>query len=942
MKHFGTTNFFFLTAGMLLVLLATGRAQDTYKPDQLLTPDPKILIGKLDNGLTYYIRENKKPEKRAELRLAVRAGSILEDNDQQGLAHFVEHMAFNGTKDFPKQSIIDFLEKSGVQFGPDLNAYTSFDETVYMMQVPTDSPEVLKKGFQILKEWAHDVTFDTTEINKERGVIVEEWRLGRGANWRIMMKHLPYELYKSRYADRLPIGKKEIIESCPPSAITRFYHDWYRPDLMAVLAVGDFDKTEIEKIIKQNFAGLKNPPNERKRPEYPIPDNSQTLVSIAPDPELTRTSVEMIFKRDEHVSRTVGDYRNDVKGYLYDGMLNDRLQELLQKPDPPFIYAYSGDGRFIGNKQAYTLGAAVKENSILGGFDAVLKEAFRVKDHGFTATELARQKISILRWMEENYRERDKTESRQLIDEYLRNFLIHEPIPGIEVEYNLYKEYLPGISLDEVDRLSAVRMTAGNRVITISAPEKATVKLPTDEEVLAVVNRVSEERLKPYVDKISSEPLVSGLPATGTIAEEKKIPSLGVTEWKLSNGARVVLKPTDFKNDEILFSAYSNGGTSLVADSDYLSALYATSIVEQSGVDNFDLIELEKKLAGKVVSVNPSIGKLGEGFNGSTTPRDLETLFQLIYLYATEPRRDTASFASLMDRQRASLENRNVSPERAYYDTIQVTLADYNYRARPITLQLLPEIKLDRALAIYKDRFADFSDFTFFFVGSFALDTIKPLVEQYLATLPSLHRNETWRDLGIEPPKGVISKEVDRGIEPKSKVNMTFTGPFVWSQKNRYVFNSMLEALTIKLREVLREDKGGTYGVGVYGAPSLFPRQEYSVTISWTCSPKRVDELVQTALLQIDSLKIKPLDTLYIEKVSEIQRRSFEVNLKRNGFWLANLQAYYTNGENPEMILNYPTLVDHLSAGEIREAVKEYINTKNYVKVVLYPEKKVE
>lgn len=932
---------FGMALGVILLFSApAAEAQAIHKLDRPLTADPKIIIGKLDNGLTYYIRENKKPEKRAELRLAVRAGSILEDDDQQGLAHFVEHMAFNGTKDFPKQALIDFLEKSGVRFGPELNAYTSFDETVYMLQVPTDSPDVMKKGFQILKEWAQDVTFDTSEINKERGVIVEEWRLGRGADWRIAMKHLPYELYKSRYADRLPIGKKEIIESCPPGAITKFYRDWYRPDLMAVLAVGDFDKSEIEKIIKENFAGLKNPSNERKRTEYPIPDNPQTLVSVATDPELTRTSVEMIFKRDEHVSRTVGDYRDDVMGYLYDGMLNDRLRELLQKPNPPFIYAYSGDGRFIGDKQAYSLGAAVKETSILQGLEAVLKEAFRAKEHGFTATELARQKLSILRWMEENYKERDKTESRPLIDEYLRNFLIHEPVPGIEEEYNMYKAFLPGISLDEVDKLSAERMTAGNRVITISAPQKVTVKVSTNEEVLAVVGKVSEERLKPYVDRFSSEPLVSGLPSPGAITEEKKIPSLGVTEWKLSNGARVVLKPTDFKNDEILFSAYSNGGTSLAADSDYLSALYATSIVDQSGVADFDLITLEKKLAGKVADVNPSIGRLGEGFNGNASPQDLETLFQLAYLYATEPRRDTVAFASLMDRQRASLENRNASPERAYYDTIQVTLANYHFRARPITLNLLPEIKLDRALAIYKDRFADFSDFTFFFIGSFTIDSIKPLVAQYLAILPSLHRNETWKDPGIEPPKGVISKEVDRGIEPKSKVNITFTGPFVWSQENRYVFNSMLEALNIKLREVLREDKGGTYGVSVSGAPSLFPRQEYSATISWTCSPKRVDELLKTALLHIDSLKMKPLDTLYVEKVSEMQRRSYEVNVKRNGFWLANLQAYYTNNENPELILNYPKLVDHLNVAVIQEAVEKYFNTNNYVTVILYPEKK--
>lgn len=915
-------------------------AQNAYKPDLVLTPDPKILIGKLENGLTYYIRENKKPEKRAELRLVVKAGSILEDDEQQGLAHFVEHMAFNGTKNFPKMDLVNYLEKSGVRFGPDLNAYTDFDETVYMLQVPTDSQDVMKKGFQILEEWAHDVTFDSTEIDKERGVIVEEWRLGRGAEWRVAMKHIPFELYKSRYADRITIGKKEIIESCPYDAIHRFYRDWYRPDLMAVLAVGDFDKKEIEKLIKDHFSNLKNPSKERERVKYPIPDNQETLVSIATDPELTRTSVDMIFKRGAHESRTVADYRKDVISNLYDGMLNDRLQELLQNPNPPFIYAYSSDGRFYGDKQVYNLGAGVKENSILGGLETVVREAFRVKQHGFTQSELERQKLSSLRWMEEYYKERDKTESRIFISEYIRNFLVNEPIPGIEAEYDLYKELLPQITNEEVNKLAEERITADNRVIMISAPKKERVTIPTDAEVLTLVKKVNTEKLDPYIDKFSAEPLVSGLAAPGTITEEKKIASLGVTEWKLSNGSRVILKPTDFKNDEILFSAYSNGGSSLVADTDYLSAVFAPSIVSQSGIGKFDLIALEKKLAGKVASVNPSIGRLGEGFNGSASPQDLETLFQLTYLYAMAPKRDSVAFASLMERQRAALQNRSVSPERAYYDTIQVTVSNYHYRTRPMTLQLLKEINFDRALSIYKERFADFSDFTFFFVGSFKIDSIKPLVEQYLATLPSLKRNETWKDVGIKPPKGVISKEVDRGIEPKSTVNITFTGPFEWSQQNRYIFNSMLEALNIKLREVLREDKGGTYGVRASGSLSLFPRQEYSMTLSWGCDPGRVDELVKTALLQIDSMKMRPLDTIYVEKVSEIQRRSFEVNLKRNDFWLGNLQAYYTNNENPEMILNYPKLVDHLNAGEIQNATKKYFDMNNYVKVVLYPEKK--
>jgi zinc protease len=422
--------------------------------------------------------------------------------------------------------------------------------------------------------------------------------------------------------------------------------------------------------------------------------------------------------------------------------------------------------------------------------------------------------------------------------------------------------------------------------------------------------------------------------------EEKKIVSLGVTEWKLSNGARVILKPTDFKNDEILFSAHSVGGTSLVPDKDYLSATFATAIIQQSGVGNFDEIALQKKLSGKIVNVGPSISQLSEGFGGNASPQDIETLFQLVYLYGTSPRKDSTAFASLITRYKAMLQNRSVSPEAAFADTNQVTLTNYHFRARPITIGLINEINLDKAISFYKNRFADFSDFIFFFIGNFKVDSIKPLVEQYLAVLPSLNRNEMWKDIGVEPPKGVISKQVKKGIEPKSSINITFTGPFEWSQQNRYDFNSMLEALNIKLREVLREDKGGTYGVGVSGSPVLYPRQEYQISIRWGCDPKRVDELVNAALQQIDSAKLKPFDPVYIEKVRETQRRGYEVNLKQNGFWLNNLRSYYMNNEDPEMILNYPKLVENLTAGAIQAAVKKYFDMNNYVKVVLYPEKK--
>ncbi len=930
-----------MLAAVFLISKDSVARQQMLKSSDILKPDPKITVGKLANGLVYYIRQNKKPENRAELRLAVKAGSVIEDDDQQGLAHFTEHMSFNGTKSFPKMDIVNFLERSGVRFGNDLNAYTSFDEIVYMIQVPTDSPVVMQKGFKILGEWAGSVSFDNEEIDKERGVIVEEWRLGRGAMRRVMDKHYPVMFDNSQYAKRLPIGKKETIESFHYDVLKRYYKDWFRPDLMAVVAIGDFDKSKIESLIRDNFGGLTNPKSERPRQEYELASHKATNVSIATDAELPYTILQIVFKRPAEQEETAGEYRSNIVRQIYDAMFNARLQERLQKPNPPFIMGFGADQRFFGKKQAYNLIAYVKENSIIDGLDAIVTEAYRVKQHGFTASELERQKKEQLRSMENVYNEREKTESRSYADEFVRNFLVKEPIPGIEVEYEMYKQFVPGVRLEEVNKLAHRFLTPDNRVITLSAPKKEGLKIPTEVELLAAFNAACAKSTEPYVDKVSSEPLIAEMPQPGKVVEEKKTAALGVTEWRLSNGARVILKPTDYKADQVLFSAYSEGGTSLASDKDYLSASWATTVVGQSGVGHFDPIVLQKMLTGKVVSVSPTISMLSEGFSGNAAPQDLETLFQLVNLYFNAPREDTSALGALMMRQRAFLQNRSVSPEGAFYDTLGVTLANYHYRARPMTMKLLDEISFDKAFAFYRDRFSDASDFTFFFVGNFEPEKIQPLVVKYLASLPATNRKESWKDVGINMPEGVIDKKVFKGIEPKSSVQIVFNGPFEWNRQNRYDFSSMLEALNIKLREVIREDKGGTYGIGAYGSSSLFPRKEYTITISFGCSPDRVDELVSAVMQQVDSLKIKKPDAIYVEKVKEMQRRGREVNLKENGFWLSTLRTNYANHENPEdEIKGFEGLVDSLSGEAIETAAKKYFDMNNYVKVVLYPEKK--
>jgi zinc protease len=929
-----------VTALFLMPTDATSQ-QEISIPDDLthrLPVDEKIKVGKLENGLTYYVRVNKKPENRAELRLVVKTGSVLEDDDQQGLAHFAEHMAFNGTAHFEKQELVDYLESIGMRFGPDLNAYTSFDETVYILQIPTDTLQIVETAFQILEDWAHAVSFSDEEIEKERGVVIEEWRLGRGADARMRDKQLPVLLKNSRYAERLPIGKKEILETFDPEKLRRFYSDWYRPELMAVIAVGDFDPVWIEELILLRFTNLSNPPAAREHPIYPVPDHGETLFAIASDPEATSSSVTVYYKHDVTPEGTIGDYRSQLTEILYNNLLNERLQELTKKAAPPFLYGFSDKGRFIGSKDAYFLGAAVKDNGIELGLETLLTEAARARQFGFTQTELDRQKKAMLRSIERAYNERDKTRSGVYAAEFIRNFLYDEPIPGIEYEFELFKKFVPELTLEEVNRLAGAWIRDENRVIMADSPEKEGVIIPGENDLVAVFEKTSKKEIEPYEDKFLDQPLLSSLPSAAEIVESREIESVGVKEWTLANGVIVVLKPTDFKNDEVLFAAFSPGGHSLVSDDNYIAGVTSSMLAREAGYGDFNLIELQKLLTGKVVRVSPYITELYEGISGSASPQDLETMFQLIYLTATSPRLDSTAFQSVQSRLKGFLQNREARPETAFEDTLQVTLAQYHSRRRPWSEQTLDRMDLQKSFEIYNNRFADFGDFTFLFVGNFDRETIEPLVETYVGGLPSRNREETGKDVGVRPPRGIVQKMVRKGLEEKSQVRFVFTGPFEWNATNRYVIGSMASALRIKLREALREDLGGTYGVGVNASTSQFPVEDYSLAISFGCSPDRVDELSKEVFNQIDSLKLYGADELVLTKVKETQRRERETNLKRNGFWLSVLQFYYQHGIEPESIWEFDERVEKLSTENIRAAAQKYFDMDNYVKVVLLPE----
>ena len=926
---------FTLTLG-LFACAATQPVSEVAPAPEKLPVDPAVKTGRLSNGLRYVIRENRRPEQRAELRLVVNAGSILEDDDQQGLAHFAEHMAFNGTRAFPKQDIVNFLEGIGMRFGPDLNAYTSFDETVYMLQAPTDSAHVLAKSFQILSEWAHAVLFEDEDIEKERGVVVEEWRVGRGAGARMRDQQFPILFKGSRYAERLPIGQKAVLDTFQHESLRRFYKDWYRPDLMSVIAVGDFQADSIEAMIRRAFVPIPKAENPRPRTAYPVPYHEETLFAIATDPEATQSGVSIYFKQPVTPEGTVDAYRQSLMASLFNGMLNQRLHELTRKPDAPFLQGYSQQGRFVRTKEFYVLGAGVQEGGIARGLEALLIEARRVQQFGFLPSELARQKTQMLRGIEQAYRERDKTMSRAFASEYVRHVLVDEPIPGIEKERELYQMLLPGISLDDVNRLASEWITDGNCVVMASAPEKDGLDTPTEAELASAMARAQQQPVTPYEEDLLDAPLLAEMPMPAAIVSENHIAEIGVTEWTLGNGVRVVLKPTHFKNDEVLFTAFSSGGTSLVPDADYIAAGMATSVVQQSGLGDFSAVDLNKKLAGKVARVSASISTLQETVSGSASPEDLETMFQLIYLTFTAPRADSSAYLAFQARMRAFVQNRSSSPEAVFSDTVQVTMAQNHHRARPMSLALIDEMDMNKSLAIYRDRFADASDFTFVFVGNFNPEQIKPLVQMYLGGLPGLHRNETWRDTGVRPPAGVVEKTVWRGQEPKAQVQLLFTGPFEWHAANRYVLGAMASVLEIKLREVLREDLGGTYGVGVRPSRSLHPVSQYTVAVRFGCAPERVDELLGVVFAQIDSLKQYSVDDGYIHKVKEMDLRQREVQMKENGFWRSILEFYYQYGEDPTQVLSFvDEIIQPLTAADVQKAAQTYFNMGNYAQFVL-------
>ena len=920
------------------------------QPDAPLAFDPRVVRGTLSNGLSYYIRHNKEPQGRAQISLAVKAGSVHETDDQQGLAHFVEHMAFNGTERFAKQEIVEYLESIGSRFGPDLNARTGSDDTLYFFEIPTDDPEITETAFQILSDWAFSIAFDPEEVELERGVVLEEWRLYQGFDSRLQQNLLNLLFGDSLYASRAPIGLTEIIENAPVESLKAYYERWYRPDLMAVVAVGDFDVEDIEAKVKQYFA----PPPEGEagqkraaagpttdRPLVEVPGHEIPLIEVFTDPESPATQFVLIRKLDPETGRDLAAFRRTVVERLAFMMLNARLFERGQSAEPPYINSSAGRSAYVETLDIATFSAWVETDGVEAGLAAMLEEIQRAHQHSFTAGELEREKSNLLSSVESQYKQREQTPSSALSGEYTDHFFSGSPVPGIEAEWQIYQELLPQISLAEFADVAESWAQTEDLALLVVRPEETDGAGADDAlgaTLLTQLQTAHALAVEPYADDLGDVPLLANVPEPGTIAAEERIESIGAVKWTLSNGITVIAKQTDFRDDEVLFRAFSPGGHSLVTDEDHLSARYAAQLVAGSGAGPHDSVTLDKLLAGKRVTVAPYIEELFEGFSGNASPEDLETLFQLITLHTTEHRLDPNFFTRYEARLHSVAEFRAADPDSVFFDYINTVLSQGHHHGRPLSVEVLEELNMETAEAVYSDRFADLGDATFVFVGAFDWDTLRSLTTGYLAALPSAGRAEEWRDVGLDPPAGVVDEVVRSGLEPRSRTILLYAGDMDWSRQEALTIHVAGEILGIRLRERVREALGGAYSIGVNtSGTEPLPDPEYQLYVLFGSDPERVEELRDEVFDQIDWLKMGG-EQKYLDTAKELFRTNRQERLRENGFWLEQIRTTARRGESFDDIVAFDDWLDALTLEQVAAAAERYLTDDRYLRVVLLPE----
>jgi zinc protease len=912
-----------------------------FAPADKLPFDPAVRTGTLPNGLTYYIRRNTRPEKRVSLQLAVKAGSVDEADNQQGLAHFVEHMAFNGSRHFKPGELISTFEATGARLGPHVNAYTGFDETVYMFTLPTDTDGIVLKGVQALSDFAGGLSLDPAEIDKERGVVIEEWRGGLGAASRLRDQQIPVLYYKSKYAERLPIGKPDVLKSFTPDTLRAFYTKWYRPDRMAIIVVGDIDPAGMESTIRAELGELAKPTTPAPDRVYEVPLQSELLVKVATDPEAQQSSVSLARKKTRLPQDKVSDYRRNLVHRLVFQMINERFDELSRKPDAQFLGAGAYENGLSPTVGTFTMGAAVQDGKLVGGLTALEIESNRIKEYGFGAAELERARKWMLASYERAYSERDKTESGSYAQEYVNHFLEGEPSPGIAIEYQLASGMIPAITAAEVGDAARRLFSDESRVILAVAPQKSGVEIPTEAQMREALKAADKTAVTAWTDTAGSTVLMEHVPEPAAITDRRTLPELGVTVVRFANGVEAWFKPTDFKNDQVLFSLTASGGASLAPPALYPEATLAPALVELSGIGGHTAVDLQKLLAGKIASASPFIAPSSQGISGSSTPANLETGLQLLNLTFTAPGDDPQAFALIRKQLEASYANRDNNPGLLFREKVAQVNTSNHYTAQPLTLDRIG--KLDRAAmaAFYKERFSNAADFTFFMVGTFKLEEAIPLVARYAGSLPSTGKGSSrFADLGVKFPEGIERATVEKGREPRAQTVLSFFADPPIEENEQTRVAAAADVLEIALRDILREELGETYNVSAGLAQALPQRGGGHVSVNFGASPDNISRMIDRALQEVARLtKEGPSEDL-VTRAKETARREHQTALRQNGFWLGRLQSAKLLDRDPLLILKREERIDALTRENIQEAFRTYFPLDRYTSVTLMPEKK--
>lgn len=913
------------------------------QPSQDIPVDTAYRIGRLDNGLTYYIRHNTEPAGRASYYIIQNVGAILEKDSQNGLAHFLEHMAFNGTEHFPGKELLSSLEKNGVAFGRNINAYTSWDETVYnLSDVPVDKPGLIDTCLQILADWSDYLTLDDEEINKERGVIKEEWRTRRNASWRMMTQMLPVLFEGSQYAVRDVIGDTMVINNFHPDTLRDFYHRWYRTDLQAIAVVGDINLNEVEGKIKDTFSPIAAVRNPVPRPESLLIPRKGTKYLLVTDPEASETSVTLyiIDSLPDRKARDLNYIRDGFVISLMNNMMRRRFSEIVQKGTPPFISGRLSYGSFVArNYNALTLTASVRENEEAKGFEAALTEMERARRHGFTQGELDRAKATMLSNFESLYKQKDKISNDDWADQVKDNFLTDEPIPSLDVQYGYYREILPTITLEEVTGRLRGLIADNNRYIVVEGPDDKDHL--TESGALEVIGKVASEEIPPYEDITGGSSLINETLAGAEVVRTITMPQFDATEWTLANGARVVFKHADFEKDNVTVTGYAFGGSSVYPDSLVPSLSLFPQVISMYGAGEFDNVTLTKMLAGKKASVSLGIQETMETVAGSSTPGDFETLMQLLFLRFARPNYNREAYDAIIGRYTAAITAMQKDPNKMMSDSLSMNLTCYHPRTFLLTPESMKLIKYEDINHIYATSFNDASEFTFFITGNIEESVARTMASKYIGSLPSGYLNRTWKDPGIHQPEGTVRKEIPVPLAvPKATVIMSYSAPSVYKPVNYIAMDVLKGILDLVYTEKVREEQGGTYGVSLKASSQKRPEEKATLMIAFECDPERASELKEIIYRELEEIAENGPSQVNLDKTVSNMLKTREEALLHNNYWANIIRGYYLNGIDNNDARNYADILNKLTVKDLQKAARKYLAKADLLEIVFVPEKK--